>query len=187
MPTSYIRQAIAEDSERILQIYRHYIENTVTTFEIEVPTLDDFSKKVENIASYYPYLLYVEGDSIIGYAYANMHRERAAYRFDVDVSIYLDHDFCGKGIGTKLYNKLFELLNHQGFYNAFSAITIPNIYSEALHKKFGFTDIGVYVNTGFKLGSWCSVKWLQKQIRDYDLNPSETVSIHTLPNNLLNC
>ncbi len=183
MITGIIRQATERDSERILEIYSPYIENTTITFEIDVPTIAEFTQRVKNISSYYPYLVYVTDEKIVGYAYASLYRDRPAFRFDVEVSIYLDTSCTGNGVGSKLYDKLFELLKMQGFYNAYSGITMPNNGSEALHKKFGFSEIGIYTCAGFKHGGWHDVKWLQKQIRPYDTNPKEVVPIYNLPSN----
>ncbi len=181
----YIRQATAEDSAEILKIYSRYITETAYTFEIEPPSLSDFTKRVAAIVDYHPYLLYVCDEKIVGFAYACTHRERLAYRFDVDVSIYLDMDYKGFGIGTKLYNMMFNILKAQGFYNVFSAITVPNLPSEALHKKFGFSEIGIFNNTGYKFGSWHGVRWLQKVLREYDATPAQTISVRNLPKDML--
>ncbi len=167
----YIRNALEKDSEEILKIYSYYIKNTSITFEIDVPTLDEFTERVRLIIKSYPYIVYVIDEKIVGYAYASKHRERAAYVYDVEVSVYLEKDCLGKGIGSKLYEKLFDMLLKQGFYNVYSGITMPNEKSENLHKRFQFEEVGTYKKVGFKHGKWHDVKWFQKALRDHDENP----------------
>ncbi len=115
--------------------------------------------------------MYEIGGKIVGYAYASRHAERAAYCYDVNVSIYVSQEYHGTGVAYELYECLFDLLRKQGFYNAYAGITVPNEKSEAFHKKFGFTPIGTYRNTGFKFGNWHDVIWMEKALRPHDDNP----------------
>ncbi|MFI3205678.1 MAG: N-acetyltransferase family protein [Clostridia bacterium] len=180
MPEKYIRQANKNDSAEILAIYSKYIENTTISFELKVPSLEDFTKRVETISSSYPYLVYVENDKIKGYAYASKHKEREAYDYDVEVSIYLDQNCLSSGIGTELYSVLFDILPKQGFFNAYSGITVPNEKSENIHKKFGFSNIGIYEKTGYKFGKWLDVKWLHKKLKSHEEKPEKIKKIGEL-------
>ena len=171
MDTYTIRQATADDSRDILDIYAHYIENTASSFETEVPSLADFSKRVTDIAKDYPYFVCIIDNEIIGYAYASKHRERAAYRYDVDTSIYLRNGIQGRGIGSALYKTLLDELTRRGYYNAYAAIVLPNEKSVALLHKFGFSDIGVHHKTGYKFDKWHDVLWLEKALQDYTTAP----------------
>lgn len=171
-----IRQVKPEDALSILSIYAPYVANTVVSFEIEVPSLEDFKHRIETISQNYPYLVCECDREIIGFAYATKYHERAAYKHSAEVSIYVADAHHGKGIGKALYTKLFENMVKQNLYTAFSGITIPNEKSVALHKSVGFTEIGVCHNIGYKLGNWRSVLYLEKSLREYD-NPEKTSSV----------
>jgi phosphinothricin acetyltransferase len=167
--TLTIRSAVSADSKAILDIYAPYITDTAITFETEVPTISEFTSRVETIIKNYPYLVCETDGKIIGYAYATKHRERAAYKYSADVSIYIKSEYHGQGIGRKLYSDLFESLKNYKIYTAIAGITLPNEKSLALHKTFGFKEVGVYHNVGYKLGKWLDVIWLEKQIKEYEL------------------
>ncbi len=175
-----VRLAKASDSEGILKIYAPYIRDTVVSFETEVPTIDEFASRIEKITSVYPFLVYEIDDEIVGYAYASKHRERAAYLYDVDVSVYVLSGFHGSGVAHILYNCLFALLNKLGYKNAYAAYTEPNIKSMKFHNKFGFTSIGTHFKTGYKFGQWYDVTWLQKNISEYEINPQKPLTINEL-------
>jgi phosphinothricin acetyltransferase len=164
-----IRGATAADSKAILDIYAPYITDTAITFETEVPAVSEFTSRVETIIKNYPYLVCEADGKIIGYAYATKHRERAAYKYSADVSIYIKSEYHGRGIGRKLYSDLFESLKNYKIYTAIAGITLPNEKSLALHKSFGFKEVGVYHNVGYKFGKWLDVIWLEKQIKEYDI------------------
>lgn len=166
-----IRQATISDCKEILDIYSHYIENTSVSFETEVPSLTEFSSRIGSIINIYPYLVYIRNNKIIGYAHASKHRERAAYRYDIDVSVYIQNGLQGQGAGTALYTNLFEILASRKYYNAYAGITLPNEKSIALHYKFGFKEIGVHHNTGYKFNKWHDVMWFEKQLKDYSIVP----------------
>ena len=166
-----IREATVKDSPNILEIYTPYIINTAASFETEVPSVSAFALRVESISQTYPYLVCELDREMVGYAYASMHRARSAYRFDVDVSVYVKAGAQGNGVGTALYAQLFSLLSLQNYYTAYAGITLPNERSCHLHKKFGFSEIGIHHNTGYKLGKWHDVLWLEKALRDYSIAP----------------
>jgi len=170
MPLS-IRHATAQDGSTLLSIYAPYVTNTAVSFEVQVPALPEFTKRIEAIANAYPFLVCECNGEIAGYAYAAAHRERAAYCFDVDVSVYVAQGAQGQGIGTALYERLFPLLVSQGYYTAYAAITLPNEASCLLHQKFGFRKIGVHQKTGHKFGQWHDVLWLDKPLKDYAIVP----------------
>ena len=171
MSKQLIRKVTENDSKEILDIYSYYIENTIATFETETPSLESFARRIKSMSEVYPYFVCTSDDSVIGYAYASRHHERAAYRYDVDVSIYIKNDMCEKGIGTELYSRLFEELSLQNYYNAYALIALPNEKSFALHRKFGFKEIGIHRNTGYKFGKWLDVLWLDKIIKEHPQNP----------------
>lgn len=180
-----IRLAIAEDSRDILDIYSYYIRCTPVSFETEVPALPDFTRRIESIAADYPYLVYVIDGKTAGYAYASRHAERAAYRYGVDVSIYVSQQYHGRGIACKLYSCLFDILRELGYFNAYAIITVPNARSEHFHRNFGFSVIGVCHKTGYKAGEWHDVLWMEKRLREHTANPAPLKTMTQLTDEFL--
>jgi len=180
-----IRLAAISDSESILKIYEPYITDTAITFEIEVPSINEFSDRVKDIVKEYPFLVYEIDDKVVGYAYASKHRERAAYLYDVDVSIYILAEHHGSGIGYRLYECLFILLKELGYKNAYAAYTEPNIKSLKFHSKCGFTLIGTHHKTGYKLGQWHDVTWMEKTIGGHDDKPGKISAMSELSSEYL--
>lgn len=161
-----IRPATLEDAERILAIYEPYILNTTITYEYDVVSLDEFKMRMENTMKKHPWLVYeVEGE-IAGYAYASPHLERAAFAWDCEVSVYIAPKFHKMGIASRLYQELLTIVERQGYINVYSLIDYPNDGSYALHKKFGFTELGIYRNTAYKFGAWRNLQVLEKRFGD---------------------
>lgn len=177
-----IRLATESDSTSILQIYAPYITDTVITFEYQVPTMTEFSDRIANIKRKYPWLVCEIKDNIVGYAYASRFREREAYSWSVDFSVYINPQYHRKNIGKALYFALFEILKLQGYYNIYAGVTIPNIKSESLHESFGFKAIGIYQNVGYKFGRWHDVKWYGLKINEHIQSPVKPKSIDEVSN-----
>ncbi len=112
-----------------------------------------------------------EDGQITGYSYATKHRERDAYQWCLESSVYVHKDFRNRGIAMQLYTKLFELLKEMNFVNVYAVITLPNDRSYNLHTKMGFVPIGIYENIGFKTGAWHSVQWLVKVLNEHTVPP----------------
>lgn len=146
--------ATEADAKEILNIYAPYITDTVITYEYEVPSIEEFQIRIENITQQFPYIVYRIGSQIVGYAYASSFKTRAAFSWDVETSIYLHSDYKHAGIGSKLYRALMALLKEQGYYHLYAYITYPNEPSIRFHEKFGFTRCAMYKKTGYKLGAW---------------------------------
>ncbi|MDY3250608.1 MAG: N-acetyltransferase family protein [Candidatus Choladocola sp.] len=163
-----IRPAVPEDAGEILEIYRPYILKTSITFEYDVPSLSDFEQRMKGIMMKYPYLVAVREGKLIGYAYAHAYRERAAYGWDVETSIYLKMGETRGGTGTLLYQRLLELLKRQNVKNVYACITSPNEASERFHEKMGFRFVGVFPETGYKFGKWYGVSWYEKKIGTFE-------------------
>lgn len=166
-----IRTATEADASELLRIYAPYVEGTPVTFECEVPTLEEFTGRLRDILSGYPYLAAEVDGRIVGYAYAHQHQERAAYQWNAELSVYLDGDFIGGGLGSALYGHLMDILRVQNIRNVYGCVTLPNPASERLHTKFGFRTVGVFERTGYKLGRWHDVIWYEKAIGDTELEP----------------
>ncbi|MBK5200754.1 MAG: N-acetyltransferase [Spirochaetaceae bacterium] len=172
-----IRLMKITDAPTILSIYKPYIEETSITFECTTPTLKDFTQRIKNISSFYPYLVYEFNNKVIGYAYAGKIREREAYQWDAELSIYLDNQYLHKGIGKILYMALLDILKLQNIYNVYGVITQPNERSVKLHEDLGFNKLGVFHNTGYKFNSWHDVIWLEKKINDFIIPPKPLKAI----------
>ena len=171
-----LRFASKKDAPRLLDVYRPYVQDTDITFEYEVPTIAEFEQRMEEITSFYPYLVCEQGNRILGYAYAHRQAERAAYQWNAELSVYLDNTCLQKGIGKVLYSVLIELVRLQHVCNVYGCITSPNARSEHLHEKMGFQRIGVFHDTGYKLGRWHDVVWYEKSLFDPSLPPKPLLS-----------
>ena len=167
-----IRFATQADVPAILAIYAPYITDSVISFEYEVPTLTEFSERVRVIQTQFPYLVAELDGRILGYAYASKHRDRTAYQWSVETSVYVHPDGHRQGIARQLYTILLTYLRQQGYVNAFAGITSPNLSSEAFHRSMGFDYLGTYSNIGYKMGAWHSVAWFQLVLQDHQPDPS---------------
>jgi phosphinothricin acetyltransferase len=165
MPTT-IRLATEDDAAQILEIYAPFCRDTTVSFETEPPSLDEIRRRIETTLCSFPWLVCEEAGLVLGYAYATKHRERAAYRWSADVSVYVREGRRRGGLGRALYTSLFAILRLQGYYNAVAGVTLPNPGSEGLHRSMGFQDVGVYPNIGYKCGGWHNVAWSQLALRE---------------------
>jgi phosphinothricin acetyltransferase len=172
-----IRLARASDADAIAAIYRPVVENTVISFETVAPTRDEIVRRIAETTIPYPWLVCEVGASLAGYAYATSHRVRAAYRWSVDTSVYVDARHRRFGVGRGLYASLFKILTVQGFFNAYAGITLPNPASVALHEAVGFRPLGIYERTGYKLGAWHDVGWWQLFLRVHSEPPDEPLML----------
>lgn len=129
------------------------------------------ARRIERISATHPWLVLERGGSVAGYAYAAQHRERAAYRWVADVSVYVDLAHRRAGIARALYGALFDLLREQGFRMAVAGVTLPNPASVALHESFGFEPVGVYRDIGWKAGAWRDVGWWQLRLSPRETGP----------------
>jgi phosphinothricin acetyltransferase len=161
-----IRLAAASDAAQILEIYAPFVERTPISFETTIPSLDDMQKRIEGTLAQFPWLVFVSGESLAGYAYASAHRSRSAYQWSVDVSVYVQPEVQRRKVAKALYTSLLAILILQGYYNAFAGITLPNAASVGFHEAMGFQPIGVYRNVGYKLGAWHDVGWWQRPLRE---------------------
>lgn len=170
-----IRLVQLDDCQGMLEIYGPIIQNTATSFEYEVPEISEFQSRVLKIQDRYPWLICLWDGALAGYAYAGAHRERAAYQWSVEQSVYIHPKFYRLGIARSLYKALMSVLKLQGFYTALSGITLPNEVSVAFHESMGFSPIGIYRNIGFKFDQWHSVGWWEYQLQPYSKQPATPV------------
>ncbi len=158
-----IRNAHKQDVTTIGEIYNHYISETVATFETDIITPKDILKRLSKIQSDGLPWLVAENSAgeVIGYAYASKWRERFAYRFTVEITVYLSPEFSGNGIGTELYKALFSQLKLQSIHTVIGGITLPNQASIALHEKLGLKKVAHFKDVGFKFNQWLDVGYWQ--------------------------
>jgi phosphinothricin acetyltransferase len=159
-----IRHAEPADASGCLAIYGPFADRTAVSFETPAPTLDEFAHRMERIARTHAFLVAEEGDQIAGFAYAGVHRQRTAYRWSAEVSVYLGEDHHGRGLGRALYEPLFDLLREQGYRVLLAGISLPNPASVRLHTSLGFEEVGVYRRIGWKAGAWRDVAWFALQL-----------------------
>jgi phosphinothricin acetyltransferase len=177
-----IRFADIKDAKDILDIYKPYINDTAITFEYDVPTLEEFERRITETRKTYPYLVFEENGNILGYAYAGAARERAAYQWTCELSIYIRYDMHGRGIGGKLYTKLFEYLKLQNIKIMYAVITTPNPQSVKFHEHFGFETIAVFRKCGYKLGEWRDVTWMELVVGGFESEPEPLLAINDIVN-----
>ena len=175
-----IRLAQEADAEAIAAIYAPYVERSVVSFESVPPDREETLRRMVETTATYPWLVCERGGRVAGYAYATQHRVRAAYRWSVDTSVYIDTDCHRRGIGRGLYTSLFAILKAQGFYNAYAGITLPNAASVGLHEAVGFTAVGVYEWVGHKFGKWHDVGWWQRTLQDHIVSPAEPLPLPSI-------
>jgi len=161
------------DAARVAEIYRPYVEETIISFEEVAPTADQLAERIRSTLAWTPWLVAEEGDRVVGYAYASRHRERAGYRWSVDISVYLEPAAQGRGIGRALYAELIEILRRQRFVNVYAGITLPNDASVGLHRAIGMEHIGTYERVGYKFGQWLPVAWYGMRINEPASPPVE--------------
>lgn len=164
--TVTIRPAVEQDATAIAAIYASYVEQTAISFEETAPTTEEVARRIEHCRARWQWLVAEMDGAVVGYAYGSQHRERAAYRWSVEVSAYVDRNHHREGIGRALYEVLFVDLAGKGFCNAFAGITLPNEPSVKLHTGMGFVPIGVFRSIGWKFGRWHDVAWFQRKLRD---------------------
>lgn len=174
------RFAEERDIPALLAVYGQYIDTPIT-FECELPSEESFRERVRGIRAMYPYIVCEEGGRILGYAYAHRQAERAAYQWNAELSIYLDRDCTGQGLGRRLYGILIDLLRLQGIRTAYALVTVPNERSEGLHRGLGFRHMGTQRNTGYKNGAWRDVAWFEKAIAPYGADPAPPLPIGQVP------
>lgn len=157
-----IRDASVSDAQAIVSIYNHYIRESIATFEEVELGAQDMADRIQAVqAAGLHWLVLVEDERLVGYAYAaNWHR-RSAYRHSVEVSVYLAADVAGKGWGSRLYDQLFARLRDNDVHVVIGGISLPNPASVALHEKFGMVQAAHYKEVGRKFGRWLDVGYWQ--------------------------
>lgn len=174
MENIVIRSATVKDAEALLNIYAYYVKNTAITFEYDVPTLEEFQKRITNTLKKYPYLVIDKEGMILGYAYAGVFKDRAAYDWSAEVTIYLKYDAVKCGLGRMLYEALETEMKKRGFLNLYACIGYPIEEDEYLtrnsaefHAHLGYQTVGEFHKCGYKFGRWYNMIWMEKLIGEH--------------------
>ncbi|HPC03913.1 MAG TPA: N-acetyltransferase family protein [Syntrophales bacterium] len=158
-----IRDALSADAAAIAEIYNHYVNDTVITFEGKPVPPSEIDRRIREVQSLaLPWLVARLNHEIAGYAYASKWKERAAYRFSVEVTVYVGPDHVRHGIGLQLYDRLLLELKARGVHAAMAGIALPNDASVKLHEKLGFEKVAQFKEVGFKFDQWIDVGYWQR-------------------------
>jgi phosphinothricin acetyltransferase len=175
-----IRLAGPADAAACASIYAPAVTDSPASFELAPPPPDEMAARIAGVQTWAPWLVLERDGGVVGYAYAARHRERPAYQWAVDVTVYVAPWHHGAGVGRALYGALLPLLVRQGFYTAHAGITLPNAGSVALHERCGFTPVGVYPAVGYKHGAWHDVGWWRLALRAPAAEPAPPVPLPAL-------
>ena len=171
-----VRAAALQDAARLLEIYTPFVISedsslSNVSFELEAPSLEEFRQRIVDISTKFPYLVAQVGDELWGYVYCHPYRERLAYQWSVEVTIYLAPVGQGKGLGRVLYEAMEEILRLQGITMAYSCITLGNEHSIKMHEALGYRLIGTFSKSGYKNGQWLDTVWLEKELQPCPAQP----------------
>lgn len=176
-----IRTARDEDAAAIHAIYAPSIISGVATFETELPGVDAMRERLRARLQHYPWLVWEDAGEVLAYAYAGRFRERAAYDWIAETSIYVRADAQRRGIARKLYGALLDVMRLQGITQAVGVITLPGTVSVTMHEAMGFTPAGVWRQCGYKLGQWWDVGVWQKELQAATNPPAAVIPFPQLP------
>ena len=177
-----VRVAKVEDAEEILNIYAYYVRDTAITFEYEVPSLEDFQGRIQGTLRRYPYLVACKDGKIVGYAYAGAFKERAAYDWAVEMTVYVDKNQKKQGIGRLLYRELEKALYRQNILNVNACIACPvgedaHLTADSIffHERMGYTMVGKFHRCGYKFDTWYDMVWMEKFLGEHPEHPQNVI------------
>jgi phosphinothricin acetyltransferase len=161
-----VRTGRADDLPALTAIYNHYVEHTHVTFDVVPFTVEQRRDWFDHYGSSGPHRLLVAtiGPAVLGYATSGPFRAKPAYAPSVETTVYCAPDALGRGIGRLLYDALLAGLAEEDVHRAYAGVALPNDASVALHRAFGFTDVGVFTEVGRKFDRWWDVLWLERQL-----------------------
>ena len=169
-----VRMADTRDAQEMLDIYEPYVKETAITFEYEPPALEEFSGRIKRTLERYPWLAAVDGERIAGYSYVSPFKDRAAYDWAVETTIYIRPIYKGQGIGRLLYGKLEAILKEQHILNLNACIAYPHPESIAFHEKMGYKTNAHFHKCGYKFDTWYDMIWMEKMLGEH---PTQLVPI----------
>jgi len=150
----------------MLAIYGPVVAQTAISFEEEVPSLEEFAARVRKYLAGHVCLVAESSGRVVGYGYGSTHRERAAYRWSAETTLYVSPEFHRQGVGRQLHSELLPRLASAGFCNAFAGVALPNPSSVGLHLAVGFSPIGTFPRVGYKFDRWQDVAWFHRVLRE---------------------
>jgi L-amino acid N-acyltransferase YncA len=153
------------DAAGICAIYNYYVLNTHVNFEEEAITASEMQQRIGEVLQKLPWLVYVQNDTVAGYAYASEWKSRCSYRYSVETTVYVQEGLAGKGIGSMLYEALLTELSGMPVHAVIGGIAQPNDASIALHEKFGFQKVAHFKEVGYKFNRWIDVAYWEKLIK----------------------
>ncbi len=161
-----IRVGELTDIAAITDIFNYYIENTNARFEECASTQENRENWFSQFSRDSKHQLFVatENGELLGFACSQPYREISAFEDTAEVTVYLTSTAKGKGVGSSLYSKLFSSISGYGVHRVLSGIALPNDASVALHKRFGFREIGVFNEYAKKNGKYIGSVWLEKSL-----------------------
>ena len=179
-----LRMATEADAPALLDIYRPYVENTAITFEYDVPSAEEFAERIRHTLKRYPYLVAQRAGEIIGYAYVSPFKERAAYGWAVETSVYVRRGLTGTGCGKALYMALERILKAQNILNLNACIAYASHEdahldnnSAEFHAHLGYELVGTFHQCGYKFGTWYDMIWMEKMLGRH---PDKPQAIHPI-------
>ena len=178
MPDYTIRAVTLADAPALRDIYAYYVESTAVTFEYDPPTVEELSARIASALPKYPYLCITDGCEILGFAFAHAFRERPAYDYSAETSIYIRRDMRTRGLGRIIYTALEDELRRMGVTNMYACVGYSDKEDEHLthaspkfHERMGYKTVGMFRNCGYKFGRRYSMIWMEKIIGDYPPHP----------------
>ncbi|HEY7048491.1 MAG TPA: GNAT family N-acetyltransferase [Jatrophihabitantaceae bacterium] len=168
-----IRDASAEDAAACAAIYAPYVTDTAISFEVDPPPPDEMAERIADAQRSHAWLVLVDEEHVVGYAYGSPYKVRPAYRWSCEVSVYLELGRRRTGAGRALYSALFDRLADRGYRTLVAGMTLPNDASAGLHRAMGFEPIGTYRRIGWKNGTWHDVAWTQRVLTEAGDPPAE--------------
>jgi L-amino acid N-acyltransferase YncA len=184
-----IRMATEADAEEILKIYSPYVTNTAITFEYDIPSVAEFSRRIKDTLQMYPYIVAIDEKRIVGYAYASAFKERKAYNWAVETTVYIKQDCKCKGLGKKLYLTLEGILKRQNIINLNACIAytaVPDVHldnsSIAFHEHLGYSKAAHFTKCGYKFGTWYDMIWMEKILGEHPDVPDPVIPIAAIHN-----
>lgn len=163
-PSMKIRACEKKDIPSLCDIYNYYITDTVITFEDSIVSHSEMGTRVKKITQSHPWLVCEVNNTVVGYAYANQWKDRAAYKHSIEVTVYVNVNLPGKGYGKALYSHLIQALESSGCHAIIGIIALPNTASVAIHEHFGLKKVAHFSEVGFKFGRWIDVGFWQKTL-----------------------
>lgn len=164
-----VRIATEADVPAILEIYAPYIRGSTATFEYDVPTEEEFLARFRAVTLQFPWLVWEEAGSVLGYAYASPPYSRAAYAWCAEPTVYLRPEARSRGIAAALYAALEEILRFQGYQVLYALICAENTASLRFHEKAGYAFRVLFPDCGFKFGRWLGLIWLEKRLKSVEI------------------